>query len=114
MPAECLPRVHVGKMHFDEGQRNAEDGIAQRDAGVGEGAGVQDQELDALRLRLLHGIDQLMLGIALAGGELVAQVPRQRGAARNDGVQGVRAVESRFAGAQQVQVGPVQKQQPRH
>src|SRR5690606_28537503 len=46
--AECLARVHVRQVHFDERQSDAEDGIAQGDAGVRECAGVQDQEGGAL------------------------------------------------------------------
>src|SRR5690606_17358245 len=38
--AECLARVHVRQVHFDERQADAEDGIAQGDAGVRECAGV--------------------------------------------------------------------------
>ena len=64
--------------------------------------------------RALHLIHQFVLGIALVGDQLVAQFLGQRRAALDDGVQRVGAVESRFPGAQQVQIGAIEQQQPRH
>ena len=60
-------------MHFDEGNGDAAQRIAQRDAGVGERAGVQDHERGAGLGRPLHDVDQFVLGIALPRHELMPQ-----------------------------------------
>ncbi len=102
--------MHIGKMHFDERQADAQDGVAQRDAAVGKGSGVQDHEFHPLARRALYLADQLVFGIALAGDELMAQLPGQGRAALDYGVQRVGAVESGLPRAQQVQVGAIEQQ----
>src|SRR5688572_24651069 len=54
VPAEGFPRMHIGKVDFDERQADAQDGVAQRDAAVGEGSRVQDHEFHPLARRALH------------------------------------------------------------
>ncbi len=46
MFAEILAGVDVGEVDFDEGDLYCQQGIAQGDAGVGEGGGVEDDEVD--------------------------------------------------------------------
>src|SRR5512139_1237810 len=48
MAAERLACVDVGNMHFDERDRDPEQRIAQRHAGVREPAGIDHDEADAL------------------------------------------------------------------
>ena len=39
--------MNVGEMDLDEGDFYRQQGVAQGDAGVGEGGGVEDDEIDA-------------------------------------------------------------------
>ena len=54
-------------MHFDKRNINRCQRITQCDTGMGECGGINNDEV-GLTARLLHGIDQFMLGIALQGG----------------------------------------------
>ena len=60
LPAEFLPRVHIADVHLDERNADAEQGVAQRDAGMGEGARVQQDEVGLTRTGV-HAFDQFRL-----------------------------------------------------
>lgn len=109
MVAERLAGEHVGQMHLDERNADAEQGVAQRHAGVGEGGGIDDDEGDAFQTGGMDAIDQGVFGVALKAGQVVRpQFHGQRRAAPFDGGQGVGAVDSRFAGTEQVQIRSVE------
>ena len=71
-------------MHFDKRDIDREQRIAQRDAGVRERTGIDDDERHAIGFRFLHPVDQFVFGIALAAGNVVAQVGGDRRATRLD------------------------------
>src|SRR5579864_3666355 len=108
MAAERLARLGVGKVYLDERHPDRQHRIAQRDARVGEGTGIQDHERDPLGAGPLHALDELVLGVALEGDELVPRLARHRLGALLDGLQGVGTVERRFPGAEQIQIRAVQ------
>src|SRR5215472_5427787 len=58
MSAKWLARLRVGKMQLDERQVRPEQRIAQRDARVGKGAGVDDHETNALGRGALNALDE--------------------------------------------------------
>jgi hypothetical protein len=70
--AERFAGMHVGQVHLDERQADAEQGIAQGCRGVGEGAGVDDDEAGAVGARGVDAVDQHVLGIGLQAVQHVA------------------------------------------
>src|SRR4051812_23674789 len=66
-------RARVGEMQLDERQLHAEQGVTQRDAGVGEAARIDDGKADAVGLRRVHPVDELVFGIALECDEFVTE-----------------------------------------
>ena len=113
MVAEGLARVHVADVHLDHRHARALDGVVQRHAGVGVGAGVEDhaqQRAGAVgalrprgssrsaRLRGCSGGSRPPRPRRLAGGLAQGLHVGQRGA----------AVDGGLARAQQVEVGAVE------
>jgi hypothetical protein len=89
-------------MHLDERNADAEQGVAQRHAGVGEGGGIDDDEGDAFRRGGVDTVDQGVFGVALEAGQLMrSQFHGQRHAAPFDIGQGRGAVDAGLAGTQQ-------------
>lgn len=70
MPPERLASMDVGEMHFDEGDGDGGEGVAQRYAGMGEAARVDEDGRDALLAGTLHPVDQLPLVVALEAFDL--------------------------------------------
>ncbi len=60
LACKYVAQVDLNEWNFDRLQC-----VTNGDAGVREGAGIQKNEVDLVGLRLLHQIDDLMLGIAL-------------------------------------------------
>ena len=112
--AERLARLDVGQVHFNERDMARGQGVAQGDAGVGVGRGVEDDEGDLVFYRLLHPVHQFVLGIALEEADAMAGGLGLAAETRIDGLQGVVAVVLRLAVAEQVQVGSVDDQQFSH
>jgi hypothetical protein len=52
-------------MHFDEGDADCRERVAQRHARVRVGGRVDDDEVHPLPVRLLDALHQLRLGVAL-------------------------------------------------
>ncbi len=71
MVPEWLAGVHIAHMHFDKGDIHGRQRIAQGDAGVGESAGVDQDERDLLVTGLVDAADQFVLGIGLIPGQIV-------------------------------------------
>ncbi len=74
MLAKRLASMGIRQMHFDERELHAQQRIAQGDAGVGEGARVEDGERGAVLPGLVDPGDELVLRIALEGLELVTRL----------------------------------------
>ena len=90
------------------GQLHAEQRVAQRDAGVGEAAGIDDGESDAIGLGRLDAIDEFVFGVALEGHQLMAELVGGDLGAFFDGGQRVRPVDFGLALPEQVQVRTVE------
>ena len=101
-------------MHLDEGDGDAEQGIAQRDAGVGIGAGIDNDEGHPLATCGMQAIDQGTFAVALVTGELVAAAAGKLGALALEGGQGRAAVDPRLAQTQEIQIRTIDDQQFRH
>ena len=80
--AERLAGVHVGQVHFDERDADPRQGVAQRDAGVGEAARIDDDERKSLRLRRMDPLDQRTFVVALEGFEAGPAAPSRVSARR--------------------------------
>jgi len=57
-------------MHFDKGNRDAGQGITQRDAGMRQAAGIDDDEGNFLLFRRMDAVDQRAFRIALEAFQL--------------------------------------------
>ncbi len=115
MMAEWLASEHVGQMHLDEGNADAEQGIAQCYAGVGECGGIDDDEGDVFRAGGVDAIDQFVFSVALETTQSVRpQLLSQFRTAAFDVSQGGSAINGGFASTQQVKIGAIQQQQFRH
>ena len=67
MVAECFPGVDVGKMDFDKRCFHRGQRVAQCDRSMGEGGGINNNEIGGLLEQAVKFCDQIALGIALAG-----------------------------------------------
>ena len=64
--AELLSRMKIGQVDLHGRQGDSRDGISQRDTGVGQPAGIDDETL-GLPARLLHPIDEGAFLVRLKG-----------------------------------------------
>src|ERR1700728_3053445 len=104
MLPKSLAREHVAQVNFDERQRDGEKGIAQGDAGVRIARRIDDGDRDAVVFGSLNLADQLMLGIALEGGQGMTAGAGEGLELGLDIVQTGRTVNLRFARAEEIQV----------
>ena len=102
--------VDVGQMHLDEGNADADERVAQRDARGREAARVDDDEPHAFVSRGVDAVDQRALVVALEGRQPDAATPCLVDQARVDVGERVRALDARARAAEQIQVRPVQDQ----
>lgn len=106
MMAKAFAGVDVADVHFDRGNLRSADGVAKRDAGVGEGSRIENDPLAALIRQFRDLIDKRTFVIRLVEfevdfGELLAE-------SVGEIVQSARSVDFRFAFAEAIQVGSVQ------
>ena len=85
--AELLADGEVGQMDLDGGKANRSDGIAQRDAGVGQPAGIDDDSA-GLFARLLDPVNEGAFVVRLEGLDLQTQFPTPLLQTRVDFLQG--------------------------
>src|SRR5699024_9390627 len=107
MLTEWFARGDVGQVNVDKRQSRAQQGIAQRDAGVGVGSRV---EQDAVRVFVTCGVntvDQCTFTVALKAGQLVATRLRLLTQCLFDVRQRLRAIQTRLACSEQVQIGTI-------
>ncbi len=105
--AEFFAREGIREMQFDERQFHCQQCVAQRHAGVRQAAGVDDRETDAIGLGGLNPVDELVLGIALEGDQLVPKAGSGVLRALFYLGQGVRAKYHGFALAKQDEIRAV-------
>src|SRR5581483_9249344 len=100
--------------HFDERDLHREQRVAQRDAGMRQRGGIDDDELDAFGLGLLDPLDQGAFVVALERVELVPELAGVLAEIALDLPERLGSVEVRLAAAEQVEVGAVQQQDQAH
>ena len=69
---ECFASENIRQVHFYKGYLYTEQSIAKGDAGMGEGAGIDNNKTDILFFGIVNMLDQLKLGIALHSGKAVS------------------------------------------
>src|SRR5690606_40194975 len=102
--AKRLTLVHVGKMHFDEWDAHRHQRVTYCDTGMGKCGGIDDDEPGAVLPRSVNARDQLMLCVALQCLQLMPQFAGLLDEAGIDLRQGDRAIDTRLAGAEQVEI----------
>ena len=106
--------VYVGDVDLDARDIDSGEGIAQRDTGMRERGGVDNNELGAISLCLMHRLDQLLLAVALQTGDFGAGALRLGLQAMVDFIKSFRAIDFRLASAEQIQIWAVQYEDCRH
>ena len=110
VPAKRFAGVNVRQVNLDERQPDAGQRVAQRNARVREGAGVDQDRRRAVAARGVHALDQRVLRVALVRRQPDAERSRLLAQPGDDVVERARAVMARLPTAQQVQVRPVDQQ----
>ena len=102
--AELLALVDIGDVYLYDGRRDGADGIVEGDAGVGVGAGVEDDAVGR-ESYLVELVDEVALVVALEVGELHSGV---LGTELGEVVvEAASAVDAGLTGAEEVEVGTV-------
>jgi hypothetical protein len=114
MLAEFFARMHIRQVDLDECYLRREECVANRDAGVGIGRRVDDDEVDLIDPGLLDAIDDVALAVRLEGLQRdtfllskVDQIPVDLGEC-------VGTIDYRLARAEQVQIGAMDDQNLSH
>jgi hypothetical protein len=94
----------IAQVDLYEGNLNREQGIPQCDAGVRKTAWIQNDEIDLIGSGPLNSVNQFMFGIALKAFELMPQLLCELDAALLDVGEGGCAIDTGFAGTQEVQI----------
>ena len=62
---KCLALADLGDVHLDGGDAHALYGVCDGDAGVGIGGGVEDDAVNAVKIRLLYRVNKVALVVGL-------------------------------------------------
>lgn len=111
---ESVAREDVAQVHFDEWNAYSEKSVAQRDAGMGEAARIDDDEGSLVTLCRVYFIDQLMFGVALRRGEFM---PERMGDLLCPSFKILErgcAIDTWLAGPEQIQIRAVQQENSGH
>jgi len=114
MFAKVFSGVDVGEVDLDERYVDRQQGIAQRDAGVGKSGRVEDDEIDAFMRCSMDVIHELVLGIGLKGQQFATLLLNPTLEPVVDGVQSVASIVPGFPASEKVEIRPVQNQKFRH
>ena len=109
--AEWLAALQVRQVDLDERDLHCEQRVAQSDAGMREGAGIDYDVGNALACRGMDALDELVLGVALERDQLMSGRAGDLGGALLDRGQGVRALKTGLPATEQVQIVAVEQQQ---
>ena len=112
--SELLAREDIAQVHFDEWNTYSEKSIAQRDAGMGEAARVDDDKGNLLTLCRVYFFDQLVFGVALRRGEFMPQRTGDFLRPSFEILERGRAIDAGLACPEQIQVWAVQQQNSGH
>ena len=112
MAAERLARMNVREMHFDKGDGHRRECVAQGDAGVRVTRRIDDDKFDTFRPRALYPVDQFSFVIALEAFKLNAGHAGTCFHGEMNVCQSNPAVNFWLATAEQVQVGPMEYENP--
>lgn len=105
--SEGLASVDVAEVNFDEGNQYRVERIADGDAGVGIGGGVDQQAVEA-GARRLEPIDDFPFDVGLVEGNLDVQGSGELGQAPVDPLKALAAVDLGLALTEEVEIGAVQ------
>lgn len=108
MVTKTLAGVDVGHVHLDRRDLHREQCVVQRDGGVGIAAGIDDDALHLVPVRLMDEVDQLAFAVGLPEVGLQAEGRRCLPAQRLDVGQRRMTVLFGLARPQHVEVRPVQ------
>lgn len=114
MLAEGFAAVDVREVDFGKGDGDGGECVAQGNAGMGEGSGVDDDVIDFVFACGVDEVDEDAFVVVLDEFEVVAEAGRHFAEAVFDAVEGVMPVVRRFAAAEQVEVGAVDDKNERH
>lgn len=107
MLPEVLPRKNVGQVHLDERDGNAQQGIAQGDAGMRERTRIENDQGDALLAGTVYPLHQLVLRITLEPFQLVTEPVRRNLGLPDHFLKRLATVDFWFAPAQKVKIWTV-------
>src|SRR6476661_1640907 len=105
--AEQLARVDIGEMHLNRWHAGPRQRIPERDTGMGQPAGIDDDPLRRDRFRLKE-LDQCALMVRLVGMRLTAKFGCPLVHPRVDLVEGHRSIDLWLALSQRIEIRPVQ------
>ena len=111
---EGFPRMHVGKMNFNERNARCQQCVPQRNTGVRERRRVDDDVINAFRTGFVDALNQFVFGVLLQVQQMVTLFGGNTVQSLVDVGQGFIAVNLGLAGAEHVQVGAVKDQYCRH
>src|ERR1700674_290187 len=111
--AEFLARVDIREVHLHDRERERLEAVEERQRVVGQGPGIDDDAGRAGGL-LLQEVDDLALVVALEEADLEAQLLGFGAHGLVEVVEGARPVDVRLPPAEQVQVRPVDDDDPLH
>src|SRR6516164_2342289 len=106
LPPKRLAGVRVRQMHLDERQPRGQNRVAQRNARVSEGRGVDDEEGHPLRASLVDALNELVLRVALEADQIVPRLACHGRCAFLDGLQALRSIYGRLPAPEQIEVRP--------
>jgi hypothetical protein len=114
MLAEFFARTHIRQMDFNECYLRREECIANRDAGVGIGRRVDDDEVDLVGPGLLDAIDDVALAVRLEGLQRDTLLLCKSNQIQVDLGERIGTIDFRLARAEQVQIGAMYDQNLSH
>src|SRR5690606_3271208 len=108
MMTERLAFIDIGQMYFNKRNRDRQQSVAQRHAGMSERTGVKQDKVNAFKAGIMNAIDEFVLSIALQVQQVMTGIHTSAAQAFIDVVQRLITVNLRLAGAQQIEIGAVQ------
>ncbi len=102
--------MHIREMDLHGRNGDRRQGISQRDAGMGQTAGIDENPGNTSVASGVNPIDQLAFVVGLKGIYSDPQFPRQKVQALVHILQRVPAIDFGFTGTEQIEIGTMQNQ----